>query len=199
VRKSSELTRTAALAAVVDDPDRFLIVCGLGTAAFDASRLTENGANLFPIDGAMGCALPVGLGLALAQPRRQVLVMTGDGELLMNLGALSTASAQAPANLSVLVLDNGTWGLTGGQRTHTAMGTDLTAVAAACGFPVALTVATEAELGTGRAALADDSQLTFVRLELNAEDPEPYPFERHGPPIRKRFRDALAARGGASA
>jgi thiamine pyrophosphate-dependent acetolactate synthase large subunit-like protein len=193
VRKSSELTRTAALAAVVDDPDRFLIVCGLGTAAFDASRLTENGANLFPIDGAMGCALPVGLGLALARPERQVLVMTGDGELLMNLGALSTASAQAPANLSVLVLDNGTWGLTGGQATHAAMGTDLTAVAAACGFPVALTVATAAELDTGRAALADSSQLTFVRLELNAEAPEPYPFERHGPPIRKRFRDALAA------
>lgn len=191
MRKSSELTRTAALAAVVDDPDRYLIVCGLGTAAFDASRLTENGSNLFPIDGAMGCALPVGLGLALAQPTRQVLVMTGDGEL-MNLGALSTASAQAPANLSVLVLDNGTWGLTGGQRTHTAMGTDLTAVAAACGFPVALTVSTEAELEGGRAALVDDSQLTFVRLELNPEDPA-YPFERHGPPIRKRFRDALAA------
>lgn len=196
MRKSSELTRTAALAAVVDDHGGFLIVCGLGTAAFDASRLTGNGANLFPIDGAMGSALSVGLGLALAQPRRQVLVMTGDGELLMNLGALSTTSAQAPANLSVLVIDNGTWGLTGGQKTHAAMGTDLTAVAAGCGFPVALTVSTEAELEAGRAALADGSQLTFVRLELNPEPPQPYPFERHGPPIRKRFRDALA---GASA
>lgn len=192
--KSSELSRTPAVAELVGDPSRYLIVCGLGTAAFDAARLTDDGENLFPIDGAMGAAVSVGLGLALAQPRHQVLVITGDGELLMNLGGLATASAQAPANLSLLCIDNGVWALTGGQDTHTSSGVDLTAVAAGCGIDPALTVAAADELAAGREALADGSRLSFVRLAVPAEPPEPFPFDRNGPAIRKRFRDALAAR-----
>jgi phosphonopyruvate decarboxylase len=193
VPRSSDLRRTSALAALVDDPSRPLIVSGLGTAAFDAARLTGDGENLFAIDGAMGAAVSVGLGLALARPDRAVLVVTGDGELLMNVGALATAAVQAPANLSILCVDNGVWALTGAQPTHTSHGTDLTAVAAGCGIPRALTVATSDELAEGRAALADDTQLTFVRLALEPEPPEPFPFDRDGAAIRRRFRDALAA------
>lgn len=190
--RSSDLRRTPALAALVDDPDAFLIVCGLGTAAFDAARLTDDGENLFGIDGAMGAAVSVGLGLALAQPGRRVLVMTGDGELLMNLGALATVAVQAPPNLSILCIDNGAWALTGAQETHTSHGVDLTAIAAGCGI-AAITVSAEEDLPAGRDALADDSRLTFVRLELGAEPPEPFPFDRDGTAIRRRFRDALVA------
>ena len=191
--RSSELRRTAVLAELIRAPSRYLIICGLGTAAFDAARLTGDGPNLFPIDGAMGSALGVGLGLALAQPRRFVLVMTGDGEVLMNLGLLATVAVQAPPNLSILCLDNGVWGLTGSQPTHTSHGTDLTAVAAACGIATAMTVSRPDEVAAGRRLLEDDSELTFVRVELGAEPPEPFPFDRHGAAIRRRFRDALAA------
>jgi thiamine pyrophosphate-dependent acetolactate synthase large subunit-like protein len=190
VPRSSELTRTSALAELIE-PERHLIVCGLGVAAFDAARLTHDGENLFPIDGAMGSAVPVGLGLALAQPQRSVLVMTGDGEILMNLGALATVAVQAPPNLSILCIDNGVWALTGSQRTHTSHGTDLTAVAAGCGIARSLTIAGPDDVEQGRAALADTSQTTFVRLELGPEPPEPFPFDRDGPAVRRRFRDAL--------
>ncbi len=190
--RSSDLRRTAVLAQLVDDPDRSLIVCGLGTAAFDAARLTGDGSNLFPIDGAMGAAVSVGLGLALAQPDRAVLVITGDGELLMNLGALATVAVQAPPNLSILCLDNGVWGLTGAQPTHTSHGVDLTAIAAGCGI-ASSTVTTAADVAAGRAAIADGARLTFVRVALEAEPPEPFPFDRDGPAIRRRFRDALGA------
>lgn len=191
--RNSELKRTSALAVLIADPDRYLIISGLGTAAFDMARLTGDAPNLFALDGAMGAAVSVGLGLALAQPERQVLVVTGDGELLMNLGALATASVQSPANLSILCIDNGVWGLTGAQQTHTSHGVDLTAVAAGCGIGRSLTVATATDIEAGSAALADDSELSFVRLALEAEAPEPYPFDRVGTAIRRRFRDALAS------
>jgi thiamine pyrophosphate-dependent acetolactate synthase large subunit-like protein len=193
VQRSSELRRTASLAELIDDHRRYLIVCGLGTAAFDAARLTGNGTNLFPIDGAMGCAVPVGLGLALARPDRQVLVMTGDGELLMSLGSLATAAVQAPPNLSILCIDNGVWGLTGEQPTHTSFHADLTAVAAGCGIEATFTVSRQDDIPQGRALLADSSRLTFVRLVLESEPAEPFPFDRDGPTARRRFRDALAA------
>ncbi|MHB1538150.1 MAG: thiamine pyrophosphate-dependent enzyme [Solirubrobacteraceae bacterium] len=192
MQRSSELRRTSSLAELVRQPSRHLIVCGLGTSAFDAARLTADGENLFPIDGAMGSAVSVGLGLALAQPQRSVLVITGDGELLMNLGALATAAVQAPPNLSILCIDNGVWGLTGAQRTHTSHGVDLTAVAAACGVARCLTVDAADQIAAGGAALHDATRLTFVRLALDAEPPEPFPFDRDGPAIRRRFRDALA-------
>lgn len=191
MQRSSELRRVDALGELVDEPGRYLIVCGLGAAAFDAARLTGDGANLFPIDGAMGSSVSVGLGLAIAQPQRAVLVITGDGEMLMNLGALATAAVQTPPNLSILCIDNGVWALTGAQRTHTSHGVDLTAVAAACGIESSITVARPDDLVRGRAALADASQLSFVRLELGPETPEPFPFDRDGAAVRRRFRDAL--------
>lgn len=190
--RNSDLRRTAAVAALVGDPHRYLIVSGLGAAAFDAARLTDDGDNLFPIDGAMGSATLVGLGLALARPERSVLVLTGDGELLMNLGGLATTAVQAPPNLSILCVDNGVYALTGAQLTHTSHGVDLTAAAAACGFAAPLTVRTASDLAEGAERLADDAQLSFVRLELAAEPPEPHPFDRDGAACRRRFRRALA-------
>lgn len=193
--RKTDLRRTAAIAELVRHHEQYLIICGVGTAAFDAARLTKNGANLFPIDGAMGSAVPVALGLALAQPKRQVLVMTGDGEILMNMGALATAGLQAPPNLSILCLDNGVWGLTGGQTAHTSYGTNLTEVAAACGIQSVLTVTDSAGIPAARQLLEDATKLTFVRLALGIEPPEPYKFDRDGPAARRRFRDALQAAG----
>lgn len=194
--RSSEptLSRTPALRELVPEPDRYLIVAGLGTPCFDAARLTGDGDNLFAIDGAMGTATSVGLGLALARPRERVLVITGDGELLMSLGSLPTAATAAPANLSILCVDNRAWGLTGFQRTHTGFRTDLAAVAAGSGVPACTTVDAPADLPAGRTLLEDDARLTFVVLRVIAEPPEPYPFERDGPRCRARFRDHVLSK-----
>ncbi|TMH72024.1 MAG: aldehyde dehydrogenase [Betaproteobacteria bacterium] len=93
----------------------------------------------------MGAAAMVGLGLAIAKPDRRILVVTGDGEMLMGLGALATIGVQQPANLTVVVIDNERYGETGMQRTHTAYGIDLAAVATACKFKHAVTVTTQLE------------------------------------------------------
>lgn len=187
--EAASLSRTPALRELVPDPDRYLIVAGLGTPCFDAARLTDDGDNLFAIDGAMGTATAVGTGLALAQPRKRILVITGDGELLMSLGSLPTAATAAPPNLSILCVDNAAWGLTGFQRTHTSFRTDLAAVAAGSGIPACTTVRKPADLPAGRTMLEDDSQVTFVVLRVPPEPPEPYAFERDGPLCRTRFRD----------
>lgn len=189
------LSRTSALRELVPEPDRYLIVAGLGTPCYDAARLTEDGDNLFAVDGAMGVATAVGTGLALARPRERVLVMTGDGELLMSLGSLPTAATAAPPNLSILCIDNSAWGMTGFQRTHTAYRTDLAAVAAASGIPACATVTEPADIATGRRLLEDDSQITFVALRVPTEPLEPYPFDRDGPRCRARFRSYVLARG----
>jgi thiamine pyrophosphate-dependent acetolactate synthase large subunit-like protein len=191
VSRSSEthpLSRTETLGALVPKPADYLIVAGLGTACFDAARLTEDGQNLFAVDGVMGAAVPVGLGLALARPDQRVLVLTGDGEILMNLGALATAATQAPPNLSVLCIDNGQWALTGAQHTHTSFSTDLTAVAAACGFPSTAVVRDDDDIAHGLHVLQDNTQLTFVTLEIGHDEPNPYPFVRDGVACRIRFR-----------
>src|SRR6202011_1559498 len=100
----------------------------------------------FPLWNAMGAAGMVGLGVALAQPKRPVLVVTGDGELLMQMGCLATIAAKRPRNLSIVVLDNESYFETGGQPTHTADGVDLAAVARACGIAAASQITREDEI-----------------------------------------------------
>ena len=115
------------------------MVCGLGSTTYDAGAAGDRALNFY-LWGAMGGAAMIGLGLALAQPRRRVLVLTGDGEMLMGMGSLATIAAQKPANLAIAVMDNGRFGETGQQHSHTALGTDLAAVAAGCGWAAICTV-----------------------------------------------------------
>ena len=127
------LDRRAAVRALLDGRGDALVVCGLGSPGYDVFAAGDHDGNFY-LWGAMGGAASVGLGLALAQPARPVLVVTGDGEMLMGLGSLATVGASRPANLGVVVLDNGRYGETGMQESHTALGTDLCGVARAAGF-----------------------------------------------------------------
>jgi thiamine pyrophosphate-dependent acetolactate synthase large subunit-like protein len=129
-----------------------LVVAGLGSTAWDITAVGDCPLN-FPLWGAMGNAAMIGLGLALAQPQRRVLVITGDGEMLMGLGSLATIGVQQPPNLAVVVIDNERYGETGMQATHTASGVDLAKVAAACGFGSAALVRGPGELAALRAAI----------------------------------------------
>ncbi len=133
--------REAVTALLADRPRDLLVISGLGSATYDLAAAGDDARNFY-LWGAMGGALPMGLGLALAQPSKRILVLTGDGELLMGLGSLATVGVQAVRNLAVAVLDNEAYGETGGQASHTAHGTDLAAVARACRFREAMTVRT---------------------------------------------------------
>ncbi len=130
---SATLGRREAVAALMVDRGDLLVVTGLGSPAYDLHAAGDHDANFY-LWGAMGGAALMGLGLAQAQPDKPVLVLTGDGEALMGMGGLATIAVAAPKNLTIAVLDNGHFGETGMQKSHTGRGLDLAAVAAACGL-----------------------------------------------------------------
>jgi thiamine pyrophosphate-dependent acetolactate synthase large subunit-like protein len=136
------LRRREVVSELLRERKDLLVVAGLGSTAWDITAAGDADTN-FPMWGAMGQAAMMGLGLALAQPKRRVLVITGDGEMLMGLGALATIGVQQPANLTVVVIDNERYGETGMQHTHTAFGVDLAAVATACRFKQAITATSD--------------------------------------------------------
>src|SRR5665213_3478475 len=126
------LERRAAMATLLADrKDDLLVVPGLGTTTWDLAAAGDNDRNFY-LWGAMGGAAMIGLGLALAQPAKRVAVITGDGEMLMGMGGLATIGIQQPPNLAVIVFDNGVYGETGTQPSHTQGGVDLLGVARAC-------------------------------------------------------------------
>ena len=129
------MDRRAAVRALLHQRDAMLVVSGLGSPSYDVFAAGDHDGNFY-LWGAMGGAMLVGLGLALAQKARPVVVITGDGEALMGLGGLATIGARRPAHLSVVVLDNGRYGETGMQLSHTARGVDLCGIARAAGFAV---------------------------------------------------------------
>ena len=185
------LDRRDVVARLLKDRGETLVVTGLGAATYDVAAAGDDARNFY-LWGAMGGAALVGLGLALAQPDRPVLVVTGDGEQLMGLGAFATIALQAPANLTVVVLDNGLYGETGGQRSHTSGGTDLVAVARGCG------IARAERIGemTGVAALADGLAAPGAgpRVAVVAIDPAEAPRvlpSRDGAYLRGRMQAAL--------
>ena len=140
------LERRAAMAALVADRGDDCWSCpGLGSTTWDLAAAGDDPRNFY-LWGAMGGAAMIGLGLALAQTPRRVAVITGDGEMLMGLGSLATIGIQRPGNLAVIVFDNGVYGETGMQPSHTQSGVDLVAVARGCGFATCLDVRDEAGL-----------------------------------------------------
>jgi thiamine pyrophosphate-dependent acetolactate synthase large subunit-like protein len=139
----------------------------------------------------MGSAVPVGLGLALAQPARRVLVVTGDGEMLMGLGALATVGAKQPANLAVAVLDNERYGETGMQLTHTAAGVDLAGVARAAGFRDAATILVPDECDAGIAKLRNAPGPVLVAFKVSTAHDSLVLPPWDGIVLKDRFRQAL--------
>jgi len=129
------LDRREAVPALIGRHEDFLIVTGLAGTARDVAALTCDGAHTYTMAGAMGGACMIGLGLALARRDRRVLVVTGDGELLMNVGALATIAVMNPPNLAIVCVDNGHYGETGYQQSHTSLGVDLEKIAVASSSP----------------------------------------------------------------
>jgi len=189
---SGVLERRAVVKRLVADRRDLLGVPGLGSTTYDLFAAGDHPANFY-LWGAMGGAAMIGLGLALAQPAKPVLVVTGDGEQLMGMGALGTIGVKRPQNLVIVVLDNGHYGETGMQPSHTTGGVDLVAVAKACGFADGLTLTDKAGVARVRDLLHKGKGPILVNARIsNAETPRFLPM-RDGHAIKTRFIQAANA------
>ena len=183
-------SRRAFVSRLLDATPEALVIAGLGSAAYDVFAAGDRERNFY-LWGAMGGATSIGLGLALAQPQQSVLVITGDGEQLMGIGSLGTIGVKQPKNLTIVVLDNGHFGETGMQRSHSSLGTNLVAVAKGFGI--------EDAFSTGSLAASDDiarrisarSGTLFVQVLIEADEPPRALPPRDGSYVKNRFRAAL--------
>ena len=184
------LHRRQILKAALAERGDALMVTGLGSATWDLASLGDRPENFY-LWGAMGNSVMIGLGIATARPDRRVVVITGDGEMLMGLTALTTIGARRPNNLAICVLDNERYTETGRQPTATGLGTDLAAVAAACGFPVTATLHTDADAARlGELLLRTPGPVCAVAHVIDEPLPMVVP-PRDGGYLKTRFRSAL--------
>lgn len=181
------LDRRAVVRALVAERGETLAITGLGSSAYDLYAAGDHDANFY-LWGAMGAAAMMGLGLALAQPMKPVLVITGDGEQLMAMGAFATIGVQRPPNLSLVVLDNGHFGETGMQESHTTAGVDLAAVASACSFAWSETIKDAAALAGLVSKIGVTGGPGFARILINADTPPRALPSRDGVYLKNRVR-----------
>jgi len=188
---AASLERRAVMRALVAERgDDLLVVPGLGSTTYDLAAAGDHPLNFY-LWGAMGAAAMIGLGLALAQRKKRVLVATGDGEMLMGLGGLATIAVQRPRNLAIAVIDNERYAETGLQHTHTAHGVDLTGIAAAAGFESAQTIRSERELAAAVELLRHAPGPIFATIKVRPDRPPFVLPEKDGVELKNRFRRAL--------
>lgn len=187
------LNRVGALPQIFPNPDDYLFVTGLAGPARDAAHLTNDGANMFTMAGCMGAATTMGLGVALSAPDRQVVVIAGDGELMMNMGSLATVATEAPQNLTIVCIDNGGHGETGGQPGHTSRRTNLAKIADGAGIENILTVSSEDGLKDAAAFAKSGTGPRFLWLRVLVG--EPTSFKRNMNPLECRMRFRMAYLG----
>jgi thiamine pyrophosphate-dependent acetolactate synthase large subunit-like protein len=185
------LERRSVVARLLAERKEAIVVGGLGASTYDIAAAGDHERNFY-LWGAMGGAVMIGLGIALAQPKLPVVVITGDGEMLMGMGSLATVGLQNPENLTIIVLDNEVYGETGGQASHTAATVDLVGVARACGIADARTVATMAEIEAFAPSMQNvSSGPRFVSIKIDRANLERVLASRDGTFIVTRIRGAL--------
>ena len=184
------LHRRDVVAQLLKDRGELMAISGLGAPASDITSVGDHDLN-FPMWGAMGGGAMMGLGLALAQPKRKTLVVTGDGEMLMGIGALATIAVMQPKNLYVVVLDNEHYGETGMQETHTGHGVDLAGMAKAAGFTHALNIDDQAGVARLRDMIYQGDGPLFAQVKIDPEKLTMVLPPREGSFIKNRFRIAL--------
>ena len=183
--------------------DNLLVIAGLGSSNWDITEAGDRPLNM-PLWGGMGAPVPMGLGLAIAQPTKRVLVITGDGDMLMSLGSLATVATKQPSNLAIVVLDNGKFGETGNQATHTSppgigpvdsgAGTDLAMIAKGCGIADTGTVRAESEVAQLVADLRRKKGPIFRLVKVMVEKLDFVMPPQDGAHLKDRFRQALLGR-----
>ena len=183
--------------------DNLLVIAGLGSSNWDITEAGDRPLNM-PLWGGMGAPVPMGLGLAIAQPTKRVLVITGDADLMMVVSTLATVAAQQPDNLAICVLDNEKFGETGNQASHTSprnngptnsgAGTDLAMIAKGCGIANTGTVRAESEVAQLVADLRRKKGPVFRLVKVMVEKLDFVMPPQDGAHLKDRFRQALLGR-----
>ena len=184
------MERREAVARLLSNRDKLLVITGLGSPSYDVMAAGDHELNYY-LWGAMGSAAMVGLGLANAQPDKPVLVITGDSELMMGMGALATIAVSGPKNLTIAVVDNGRFGETGMQTSHSGYGVCIDRVAASVGFSWTGEIRTLDEVDALRERLPLFQGPQLATLKVEAENPPRVLPSRDGVHIKNRFRAAL--------
>jgi thiamine pyrophosphate-dependent acetolactate synthase large subunit-like protein len=169
------------------------VVAGIGNTNFDLWAAAGQRPQNFYMLGSMGLAFPIALGVALAQPKRRVIALEGDGSLLMQLGCLSTIAMLAPKNLSLVVMDNSVYQITGGQATPSAASTDLVAVAQACGLARSTWAADEEDFERLVEASFSATAPFLIAVRIDAQ-PAAASTHRDPAQIRERFMRGIGVR-----
>jgi thiamine pyrophosphate-dependent acetolactate synthase large subunit-like protein len=189
--KANLLERRSVVGSLLADRKEAIVVGGLGASTYDIAAAGDHDRNLY-LWGAMGGAVMIGLGVALAQPRLPVVVITGDGEMLMGMGSLATVGLQKPGNLTIVVLDNEVYGETGGQASHTAATVDLVGVARSCGIADVHTLSTMAEIEAFATQMQEvASGPRFASVKIDSANLERVLSSRDGQFTVGRIRGAL--------
>ncbi|WP_240756970.1 thiamine pyrophosphate-dependent enzyme [Roseicella aquatilis] len=190
IAQSGKLERRSVVRALLEDRGDMLAIGGLGAPAWDITAAGDSPLNL-PLWGGMGGAAMMGLGLALAQPDRRVLVVTGDGEMLMGIGSLATIATKQPRNLSVVVLDNEHYGETGMQETATRHGVDLAGMARAAGIADSRRVETPEQVLALRDAIRAGQGPLFAQVKIDAASLPLVLPPREAAILQARMREAI--------
>jgi thiamine pyrophosphate-dependent acetolactate synthase large subunit-like protein len=189
--KANLLERRNVVSQLLTERMEAIVVGGLGASTYDIAAAGDHDRNFY-LWGAMGGAVMIGLGVALAQPELPVVVITGDGEMLMGMGSLATVGLQKPGNLTIIVLDNEVYGETGGQASHTAGNVDLVGVARACGISDARSISTMAEVEAFTPSMQEvSSGPRFASIKIDSANLERVLASRDGSFIVTRIRGAL--------
>ena len=185
-----KLNRRSVISELLKERENSLIVNGLGGTCWDVASLGDNDLNFY-VWGGMGNACMIGLGLALSQPDKKVIVITGDGEMLMGIGSLATIALKQPKNLSIVVFDNELYGETGNQKTHTAYCTNLSKIAIGSGIINSSIILTQEDLLSLSLEIHQIKNLSFSVIKINQDQEEIVLPIREGAFIKSRFRRAL--------
>ena len=188
------LDRKEVLPKLFPHPENYLLLTGLAGAAKDTAAYTQEADNLLTLGGAMGAAVSMALGVALSAPQEQVAVITGDGELMMNVGALATVASMMPDNFTIVCIDNGMHGETGGQKGHTARRTNLALMAEGAGIPSVMTVQSPDQLDAAYKFLQDTPAPRFLRVRVTDSPPANYKRNWDLAQGRLKFRNAYLAK-----
>jgi len=194
----AELKRIDCLKAIYPELEECAVVTIMGAVAAELYSLGHR-PNFFYLEHAMGLASSIGLGIALSQPSRKVVVIDGDGSVLMNLGGLTTLARSRPRNLVHLIFDNETLlsvggGAPGGYRwftTATSTGTDLAGIASAAGFPRARTVRELEDFAAAALDALKGHELSCIVAKVDAEMPKSFLMDLHMLENRFEFPRAL--------
>jgi thiamine pyrophosphate-dependent acetolactate synthase large subunit-like protein len=189
--KANLLDRRSVVGSLLAKRGDAVVIGGLGASTYDIAAAGDHERNLY-LWGAMGGAVMMGLGAALAKPDLPVVVITGDGEMLMGMGSLATVALQKPANLTIVVLDNEVYGETGGQASHTGAAVDLAGVARSCGIADVRAMTTMSEIEAYAPVMQDvASGPRFASVKIDSAEAERVLAGRDGALTMTRLRGAL--------